>query len=211
MGMSRSWRLIIVGVTLIVLTLAACRGGGANPSADVELKVIRPTVPASVCANDSYPAEAPQFVGNELLAWQTTPSGLKYHDYVEGTGEQASLESLVEVDYSGWMLDGCLFDSSHLRGNTSLLRLDRVIRGWQEGISTMKVGGRRRIEVPSELGYGPVGALPAIPPNSVLIFDVELFDVITPPEATATTEALISEATATAAEATAAAATPTGQ
>ncbi len=209
--MSRSWRLIIVGAALIALTLAACRGGGANPSANAELKVIRPTVPASVCANDRYPAEAPQFEGNELLAWQTTPSGLKYYDYVEGTGEQATIDSIVEVHYSGWMMDGCLFDSSRLRDDTVLLRLEFLIPGWQEGMNTMNVGGRRRLEIPSQLGYGPVGALPAIPPDSVLIFDVELFDVITPPEATATTEALISEATATAAEATAAAATPTGQ
>ena len=198
MRTSWSWRLIIIGAVLIALTLAACRGGGASPPTNTELKVIRPTTPASVCRNDSYPADAPQFEGSEELAWQTTPSGVKYYDYVTGTGEQATIDSIVEVHYSGWMMDGCLFDSSRLRDDTVLLRLEFVIPGWQEGMNTMNVGGRRRLEIPSQLAYGEVGRLPAIPPNSDLVFDVELFDVITPPEATATTEAMIAEATASA-------------
>ena len=210
MRTSRSWRLIIVGAALIALTLAACRGGGASPPSNTELKVIRPTTPASVCRNDSYPADAPQFEGSEELAWQTTPSGVKYYDYATGAGEQATLDSIVEVHYSGWLSDGCLFDSTRLRDDTALLRLEFVIPGWQEGMNSMNVGGRRRLEIPSQLAYGELGRLPAIPPNSDLVFDVELFDVITPPEATATTEALIIEATATTeamiAEATASAA-----
>ena len=122
MRTSWSWRLIIIGAALIALTLAACRGGGASPPTNTELKVIRPTTPASVCRNDSYPADAPQFEGSEELAWQTTPSGVKYYDYVTGTGEQATIDSIVEVHYSGWMMDGCLFDSSRLRDDTVLLR-----------------------------------------------------------------------------------------
>ena len=198
MHMSRPFILTIVGAALAALVLAACRGGGASPPADLELQVIRPTVAASVCANDRYPADAPQFEGNEGLAWQTTPSGVKYYDFVAGTGEQASVEDIVEVHYSGWLMDGCLFDSSRIRGETSLLRLSFVIPGWQDGMTGMNVGGRRRLEIPWALAYGEVGRLPAIPPKSDLVFDIELFDVITPPEATATTEALIEEATATA-------------
>ncbi len=199
MPISRSLILTIVGAALVALTIAACRGGGASPPADIELQVIQPTVPPSVCGNDRYPADAPQFEGNESLAWQTTPSGVKYYDFVTGTGEQATVDAMVEVHYTGWLLDGCLFDSSHIRGDTSLLRLSFVIPGWQEGMNGMNVGGRRRLEIPWSLAYGEVGRLPAIPPKSDLVFDIELFDVITPPEATATTEALIEEATATAA------------
>ena len=199
MHISRSLLLTIVGAALIALTIAACRGGGASPPADLELQVIQPTVPPSVCANDRYPPDAPQFEGNESLAWQTTPSGTKYYDFVTGTGEQSTPDSIVEVHYSGWLSDGCLFDSTHLRGDTALLRLEFVIPGWQEGMNEMNVGGRRRLEIPSNLAYGELGRMPAIPPNSDLVFDIELFDVITPPEATATTEALIEEATATAA------------
>ena len=108
MRTSWSWRLIIIGAALIALTLAACRGGGASPPSDVELKVIRPTTPASVCRNDSYPADAPQFEGSEELAWQTTPSGVKYYDYVTGTGtgEQATIDSIVEVHYGERLDDG---------------------------------------------------------------------------------------------------------
>ena len=198
MHMSRSLILTIVGAALVALAIAACRGGGASPPADLELQVIRPTVAASVCANDRYPADAPQFEGGEGLAWQTTPSGVKYYDFVTGTGEQASVTDIVEVHYSGWLTDGCLFDSSRLRGETSLLRLSFVIPGWQEGMTGMNVGSRRRLEIPWAQAYGEIGRLPAIPPKSDLVFDIELFDVITPPEATATTEALIEEATATA-------------
>ena len=82
-----------------------------------------------MCRNDSYPADAPQFEGSEGLAWQTTPSGVKYYDYVAGTGEQATIDSIVEVHYSGWMMDGCLFDSTRLRDDTALLRLEFVIPG----------------------------------------------------------------------------------
>ena len=198
MHISRPLILTIVGAALVALVLVACRGGGASPPADLELQVIRPTVAASVCANDRYPADAPQFEASKGLAWQTTPSGVKYYDHVTGTGEQASLDDIVEVHYSGWLTDGCLFDSSRIRDDTSLLRLSFVIPGWQEGMTGMNVGGRRSLEIPWALAYGEVGRLPAIPPKSDLIFDIELFDVITPPEATATTEALIEEATVTA-------------
>ncbi len=191
----------------VALALVACRGGGANPPPDLQLQVIRPTTPPSACANDRYPSEAPQFAGNEQLEYRTTPTGLRIHDFVQGTGKAASPDSIVEVHYTGWLTDGCIFDSSHLRGEPSLLPLSRVITGWQEGIGAMNVGGRRRLEVPSEQGYGPLGALPAIPPDAALIFDVELFGVFTEADISATQEALNAEAAATAE----AAQTPAGQ
>jgi peptidylprolyl isomerase len=108
----------------------------------------------------------------------TTPSGLQYHDEQVGTGAEAKAGDHVVVHYTGTLTDGKKFDSSRDRGQPFHFPLGagRVIRGWDEGVAGMKVGGRRRLVIPPELGYGsrPVGP---IPPNSTLMFDVELLDV----------------------------------
>ncbi len=190
-----SWRIPLLAAVL-ALALLSCRGGGANPPSDVQVPVIKPTTPPSACQNDRYPADAPQFEGNELLNYQTTASGLKVYDFTPGSGQAANPSAIVEVHYTGWLLDGCIFDSSHLRGDPVLLPLPGVIEGWQEGIGSMNVGGRRRLEIPPDLGYGSRGALPSIPPDATIVFDVELFGVYTEMDITATQEAMIAEATA---------------
>ncbi|RMF82079.1 MAG: FKBP-type peptidyl-prolyl cis-trans isomerase, partial [Planctomycetota bacterium] len=83
----------------------------------------------------------------------------------------------VSVHYTGWLVNGKKFDSSRDRGKPISFPLNRVIPGWSEGVSMMKVGGRRLLVIPPELGYGPGGRPPVIPPNSTLIFDVELLEV----------------------------------
>jgi peptidylprolyl isomerase len=105
----------------------------------------------------------------------TTPSGLKYLDMVEGSGEVPTSGQTVTVHYTGTLEDGSKFDSSRDRGTPFKFKLGggQVIKGWDEGIASMKVGGRRQLIIPPELGYGPRGIGP-IPPNSTLIFDVEL-------------------------------------
>ncbi|MFO0700450.1 MAG: FKBP-type peptidyl-prolyl cis-trans isomerase [Nitrospira sp.] len=109
----------------------------------------------------------------------TTPSGLKYVDQVVGTGEVAVAGQTANVHYTGWLENGKKFDSSVDRGQPFSFPLGagRVIKGWDEGVQGMKVGGKRKLTIPSELGYGSRGAGGVIPPNATLIFDVELLGV----------------------------------
>lgn len=108
-----------------------------------------------------------------------TESGLKYIVEVVGTGEQAVAGKTVRVHYTGKLLDGKVFDSSHKRGEPIEfpLGVGRVIKGWDEGIAMMRVGGKAQLVVPPNLAYGSSGAGGVIPPNATLIFDVELVDV----------------------------------
>lgn len=107
-----------------------------------------------------------------------TPSGLAWYDLKVGDGAQpASPSSTVKVHYSGWLLDGKKFDSSVDRGQPIDFPLNGVIAGWTEGVGSMKVGGKRKLIIPPDLGYGARGAGGVIPPNATLVFDVELLDV----------------------------------
>lgn len=113
----------------------------------------------------------------------TTDSGLRYLDHTVGTGEEAKAGQWVQVHYTGWLDDkgnkGTKFDSSVDRGRPFAFDLGagRVIKGWDEGVAGMKVGGKRTLYIPSQLGYGAQGAGGVIPPHSDLIFDVELLGV----------------------------------
>ncbi len=108
----------------------------------------------------------------------TTPSGLKYYDEKEGTGPEAKAGDQVVVEYTGRLEDGTQFDSSRDRSPFRFqLGAGHVIKGWDEGIAGMKVGGKRKLIIPPDLGYGAKGSPPAIPGNAVLYFDVELLQV----------------------------------
>ncbi len=110
----------------------------------------------------------------------TLPSGLMYYEFAEGSGEQpAGPATVVRVHYTGWTNDGNEFDSSYDTpgGQPYQTPLNKVIRGWTEGVGGMKVGGKRKLVIPSELAYGP-GGRPGIPPRALLIFDVELVEIV---------------------------------
>lgn len=108
-----------------------------------------------------------------------TPSGLRYEEIVPGTGESPKPGQIVRVHYTGTLVDGTKFDSSLDRNQPFEfpIGVGRVIKGWDEGVMMMKVGGKRRLIIPPELGYGARGAGNVIPPNATLIFEVELLEV----------------------------------
>jgi FKBP-type peptidyl-prolyl cis-trans isomerase len=107
-----------------------------------------------------------------------TASGLEYWDIKAGTGATAQTGQHVKVDYTGWLTNGKKFDSSVGTGKPFdfMLGANQVIKGWDEGVVGMKVGGKRQLRIPADLAYGAAGYPGAIPPNSTLIFDVELVD-----------------------------------
>ncbi len=101
---------------------------------------------------------------------------LEIEDQIVGDGEEAVAGQTVEVHYTGWLTDGTKFDSSHDRNQTFSFKLGggQVIAGWDQGVAGMKIGGTRKLTIPSDLGYGERGAGGVIPPNATLVFKVEL-------------------------------------
>ena len=108
-----------------------------------------------------------------------TPSGLQYVDLKVGTGREAHAGETAFVHYTGWLTNGTKFDSSKDRGEPFPFRLGagQVIKGWEEGVEGMKIGGIRKLTIPPELGYGSRGAGRVIPPDATLVFEVELLDL----------------------------------
>lgn len=181
---------------LLLVALTACQASGKNP-ATIEIPVIQPTSDASLCQNDSYPQGAPIF--GDVLSSQLSgeAAGIKIFDRVVGDGESPKIEDLVTVRYTGWLEDGCIFDSSHTRGEDAQLLLVALIPGWREAMLTMAPGGVRRVEIPPALAYRELGSLPVIPPNATLTFEIELVDVLTPADASATATVVAASATPT--------------
>lgn len=109
----------------------------------------------------------------------TTPSGLVIDELEAGSGERAEKGRTVSVHYTGWLTNGSKFDSSKDRNDpfNFALGAGQVIRGWDEGVEGMQVGGKRKLTIPPALGYGARGAGGVIPPNATLVFEVELLEV----------------------------------
>lgn len=167
--------VLVVAAGLIVT--AACRGG-ATTGGTVSVPVVTPTTAPEQCYNSQYPSSAPQFGNDSSIKYNTTKSGLGIYDETVGTGTAATATSTVTVQYTGWLASGCVFNSTYMPGIGPVqLQLTQLIDGMKEGISTMKVGGERRIKIPAALAYGSQGVSGHIPPNSTIIFDVKLLGV----------------------------------
>ena len=132
-----------------------------------------PLLPPALAVQDKKPAAPPAAREN------VTPSGVRYVDLQLGQGDEAQLGRIVEVHYTGWLQDGTKFDSSRDREHPFTFRLGAgdAIKGWDEGLVGMKVGGKRKLTVPPELGFGKQGIGSVVPPSSVLVYEFELLGV----------------------------------
>ncbi|MBW4698343.1 MAG: FKBP-type peptidyl-prolyl cis-trans isomerase [Aphanocapsa lilacina HA4352-LM1] len=153
-------------LTLTTVLLLAATAGVMG-----EIVVAQSPSPTTGKNKMSQPGQTPSYT--------TTTSGLKYLDETVGTGASPQQGQNVTVHYTGTLEDGKKFDSSRDRGQPFTFRIGvgQVIQGWDEGVATMKVGGKRKLVIPPSLGYGARGAGGVIPPNATLLFDVELLGV----------------------------------
>ncbi len=163
----------IVAPLALALALAGCQNRPADSPPATAAKADSAAAPAA-------PAVAPQ----DTAVWEVvgraidTKSGLRYWDVLTGAGAEAKPGMSVAVHYVGRLEDGTIFDQSYGRGEPIVFRLGagQVIKGWDEGIAGMRVGGRRKLVIPASLGYGPQGYGSVIPPNATLVFQVMLTD-----------------------------------
>lgn len=199
--------LIAAAAAAGLLAAAGCRDDSAQPETppgqtDVELD-LEPEEPAEAASPEGFDpgaqqAEAPEgepaqldpeaegepeaeagegAEGEEVVNRQELESGLIIEDLVIGEGAAAPEGATVTIHYEGTLTDGTVFDSSYDRGEPATFPLGRLIQGWQEGIPGMREGGKRRLRIPYQLGYGERGSPPTIPPRSDLVFVIELIEV----------------------------------
>ncbi len=154
-------------LTLTAFLLAATSGAAKSPA---------PKHP-----HTAHPGPAATTVINgKKVPLKSLPSGLKYYDTKVGTGPHPKIGQTVSVQYTGTLLNGTKFDSSYNHGGQPIdfpIGVGRVIKGWDEGVPGMRVGGKRRLVIPGALAYGANSPTPAIPANATLVFDIELVAV----------------------------------
>lgn len=170
--------LFAAALPLAALTFAACGGSSsstATPTATSGTNAAGATAPGKTAAPGATAVTEKIVLKNPI----TTPSGLKYEDTKVGTGASPQTGQRVTVHYTGTLVDGTKFDSSRDRGTpfTFVIGTGSVIKGWDEGVATMKVGGKRNLLIPAALAYGARSPGAGIPPNSDLLFEVELLSI----------------------------------
>lgn len=119
-------------------------------------------------------------IDGKTVTLKAMPSGVLYYDQKVGTGASPKVGQTVSVQYTGTLLDGTKFDSSYDHGGTPIdfpIGVGQVIKGWDDGVPSMKIGGKRRLVIPGDLAYGANPPTPTIPPNATLIFDIELVGI----------------------------------
>ena len=175
----------IAAVLALCAALALCMaftGCSGNDQATEATQVENPPVPDYAGPKTPPPPApvAPKPAETKKGEEMTTDSGLKYVDKKEGSGKAAKTGDTVKVHYKGWLDDGKVFDSSRRPGRepySFTIGRSSVIQGWHKGLPGMKVGGVRELTIPSDLGYGPDGNEPVIPPNATLHFEIELLEI----------------------------------
>jgi len=187
---------IVATALCIAFLLAGCKtneGQGKKPAEPANKAVVKADEPAKA-AEEKPKVEPEKTVKQEEAAAPTRPateaaksesekvktgSGLEYEIISKGDGAAPEAGQTVKVHYTGWLTDGKKFDSSVDRGQPFkfVLGQGRVIKGWDEGVALMKVGGKRKLIIPPELGYGSRGAGRVIPPGATLVFEVELLGI----------------------------------
>jgi peptidylprolyl isomerase len=190
--------VIVASGIIAALATTGCRGGGANPDEnDLVIPFVEPTPSQRTCLNDIYPAEAPRFDEVSEADYRPSANGVDYVVMEEGDGETPDMGWQVNVHYTGWLEDGCVFGTTYNSEREARFFIAAVIPGWRQSLLDMKVGERRRVRIPPDLGYGQAGSPPRIPANATLYFDVSLLGGITREEAFATATAVSEAAAAT--------------
>jgi len=170
--------LMLAGALLALVPGCGSKGDDTNSAPAESQNTSSQSAPAAPTVDLQMPDTTT--IGGKKVTLKSTPSGLRFYDIKAGTGPSPRAGQTASVQYTGTLLDGTKFDSSYDHGAAPFdfpVGAGQVIKGWDEGVATMKVGGKRRLVVPGDLAYGAASPTPAIPPNATLVFDVELVAV----------------------------------
>ena len=192
MGRSNAESVKDLDLDAFILGLKTAAQGGKSALTDEEMARVltqhKKQSDAKQLIELKKKADANAKIGAEFLATnakkqgvQTTQSGLQYQILKQGTGPSPKANSIVKVNYEGRLIDGTVFDSSIARNQAAEFQVSQVIQGWTEGLQLMKEGAEYRFFIPAQLGYGQIGSGDVIEPNSTLIFDVELIEILAKP------------------------------
>lgn len=175
-----------INVDVLAMSIREAMDGKESKMKPEEMQTAMMNMRKKMMEDQQKQAEDNKKIGSDYLAKnkdkegvKTTETGLQYEVITEGKGKKPSKEDVVKVHYKGTLIDGSEFDSSYKRNQPAEFPVGRVIPGWVEALQLMPVGSKWKLHIPSELAYGPQGR-PKIPPNSVLIFEVELLDIVKP-------------------------------
>lgn len=187
-------KILVVLFAMLSIIISGCQASGKNPD-NIDIPIIKPTPDSNLCLNEDIPNEIPSFDEVQSLELILANSGISMNELKDGKGKNPTVQDLVTMNYVGWLPGGCVFDSSFSRGGEQEMLMINLIPGWIDAMLTMSPEAIKIVKIPSSLAYGQTGSPPIIPPNTDLIFYIELVNILTPQEAiaTATAEAEITK------------------